>query len=258
MNERGQILLPALAWYLGLLILFCGLVTWGQHQISQERMDMAASAAAISSARDIASALNKFSMQNVGANVFVNGRFKGFGAMQSAMVKPFELWLDLHEIENHLGNFQSVLNGFQGHAASVGSKVAKLNGAIRVQRRSSFDLRLKLNDLDVFVFYGIYPTPIMLSFENVYYSRLWGYNKRKAQPPHETIWSVADSMSKSTAAARVYLDVDKNEPLQNGGFPRAQGEELQGEFEIQSLYPQFNAKLIPEPLGQKVLDWVLK
>ncbi len=257
MNERGQILLPALAWYLGLLIVFCGLITWGNAQLRQERMDMAASAAAISSARALASQLNECATQNMEANGFVNLRYGEFGAMQAAAVEEFEAWLELHQAERTMGNFQAVLNGFKGNATAVGSQVAKLNGATRAQSRSSLSLRLQLHDLDIFILDGLIPFPVPITFPGVFYKRLWGYNARKAQPPHEAIWVVADGRIQSTAAARVYLDVVPSERFQNGGFPREQGEDIKGKFEILSLYPQFNAKLIPVPLLNRVVNWVI-
>ncbi len=50
---------------------------------------MAASAAAISAARALASQLNECATQNLEANAFVNlSEFGNYGAMQAAMVEP--------------------------------------------------------------------------------------------------------------------------------------------------------------------------
>jgi hypothetical protein len=256
MNDQGQVLLPGLVWFLGLLALFFGMAAWGRGALRQERMETAAAAAAISSARAIASLLNDCATQNLEANGFINLRYKGAGAMQAAMLEEFEEWLEIRQGENTLGDFQSVLNGFKGQATAVGSQVAKLNGATKVKSRSSLSLRVQIHDLDVFIFEGLIPCPIPIDFANVYYKRLWGYDRREAQPPHTSVWSVSDGHVQATAAARVYLDVTPEAPFQNGGFPREQGEEALGDIEIQSFYPQFNAKLVPAPVLNRIIDWV--
>ena len=256
MNNHGQILLPGLVWFLGLLALFFGMVAWGRGQFHQERMETAAAAAAISSARAIASQLNDCATQNLEANGFINLRYKGFGAMQAGMLQGFEEWLEIRQVERNVNDFQSVMDGFKGNATAIGSQVARLNGATIVKSRSSLSLQVQVHDLEVFIFYGVIPCPIPFTFANVYFKRLWGYDRRAAQPPHESVWSVSDGAVQATAAARVYLDVTPNAPLQNGGFPREQGEDELGDVEIQSFYPQFNAKLIPVPTLYRIMDWV--
>ena len=256
MNDRGQVLLPGLVWFLGLLALFFGMVAWGRNQLRQERMETAGAAAALSSARAIASQLNDCATQNWEANAFVNLRYKGFGAMEAGMLQEFEEWLEIRQAERNVNDFQSVLNGFKGQATAVGSQVAKLNGATNVKSRSSLSLRVQIHDLEVILVYGILPCPVPFTFANVYFKRLWGYDRRAAQPPHESVWFVSDGAVQATAAARVYLDVTPDAPLQNGGFPREQGEDELGDIEFQSFYPQFNAKLIPVPVLNRNMDWV--
>jgi len=251
MNNDGQVLLPGLVWFLGLLALFFGMMSWGRGQLQQERMETAAASTALSTARAIASELNDCATQNLEANGFINLRYKGGGAMEAAMLGEFEGWLEIRDVETGLNE-----TAFYGYVMAIGNQVAKLNGAEKVQRLSSLSLRLQVHDIDVFLFYGIIPCPVPVPFSNVYYKRLWGYGQRAVQPPHEAIWSVSDGHAKATAAARVYLDVAPGAPLQNGGFPREQGEDALGDLEIQSFYPQFNAKLIPVPLLSRILSQV--
>jgi hypothetical protein len=248
-NEKGQILLPGLAWFLGLVTVFFILVTWGWRQLSQERMDTAASAAALSAARALASQLNECATRNLEANAFVSVSYDGKGLIDPARVDPFEIWLDAHELED---TFQSVFSGFKGNAKAVGSQVAKLNGANKNICQSSLNLRLQLNDMKVLVL----PTLAPMDFQDVYYTRLWGDYQQKVQPPHLVVWSASDGISKSVAAAKVYLDVE-SDALQNGGFPPQLSDDALGKFEIQSLWPQFNAKLAPVPLENQVLNRVI-
>jgi len=240
MNKRGQILLSGLAWYLGILVVFLELVAWGRHELSQERMDMAASAAALSTARALASQLNECATRNLEVNGFVSISYDGKGIMDPARVDLFQMWLDAHELED---NLQYVFSGFKGNAKAVGSQVAKLNGATTSRCQSNLKLLLKMNDMKVLILPELAP----MFFMDVYYTRLWGDNQQKVQPPHEAVWSVSDGVSQATAAARVYLDITKS-ALQNGGFPAAHSEDGLGKFEVQSLWPQFNAKLVPAPL----------
>jgi len=249
MNERGQILLPGLAWYLGLLAIFFQLVVWGRHQLSQERMDLAATAAALSAARALASQLNECATRNLEVNLFVSVSYDGKGVMDPYRVDPFQMWLEAHELEDDL---QSVFNGFKGNAKAVGSQVAKLNGATDNRCESSLNLRLQINDMKVFIL----PSPVPVVFPNVYYTRLWGDNQEKVQPPHQVVWWVSNGSSQARAAARVYLDITK-EAWQNGGFPPDHSEEGLGKFEVQSLWPQFNAKLIPVPAINQIFGGLI-
>ena len=68
-------LIPGLAMFLGLIILFFLLVAWGRGMLRQMRLDTAASAAALSTARAQAALLNKFASHNILANCFINARF---------------------------------------------------------------------------------------------------------------------------------------------------------------------------------------
>jgi len=154
MNERGQILLPGLAWFLGLLTAFAMLVAWGEHTLHEERMETAAMSAALSAARTQAYLLNQRATHNLLANGFVNLRYKGYGAMEADKVGTFEDWLEVEGLQRSAEDIHSYMNGLKGYPAVIGHQVAKLNGARKSRCRSSLDLRLKLNDLDVFVFFG--------------------------------------------------------------------------------------------------------
>lgn len=243
MNDRGQILLPGLAWFFGLSAALALLVGWGERTLRQERMETAAMAAALSAARAQAYLLNQRAAHNLAVNAFVKGRYKGFGAMDAGSVGPFETWLRLEAVRRDAQNIQSYWNGLKGYPAAVGHQAAKQNGAGESLCRSNLDIRLQLKDLKVFVFLPGPPYVVLKKFFNVYFTRRWGYDQRKIQPPHQVVWSVSGGRAQATSAARVYLDVKKGEPLQNGGFPRERGESVAGDLAVQSFYPQFNARL---------------
>jgi len=109
-----------------------------------------------------------------------------------------------------------------------------------------------LKDLFVFFLDGYYPVGGDL-FEDLYFVREWRQDARKAQPDHTTTWLVSRGKITAKASARVYLDVKEDEPLQNGGFPRLD-EDWMGNIEIQSFYPQFNAKLIKTRPESHILE----
>jgi hypothetical protein len=239
-SRRGQILLPGLALYLGLLILFFGLVKLGRVTLTQQRMEMAAQAAALSAARAQAQMLNKCSAHNLAVNTFVNLSYHGLGAMQSGVRDPFWLWL---KEETYQKRANSILNGFKGYCAAVGKTVARLNGAEDANYLPPFDIKLQFKDMEVVLLDGYIPVGEE-SFENVYYARNWRLDQRKAQPDHLTSWGVIKNHIRATASARVYLDIREDDELQNGGFPRPDEEWGVGDVNVQSFYPQFNARLI--------------
>jgi hypothetical protein len=241
MNRHGQILIQGLGAFFSLLIIFFGLVTWGARTLEQMRLDTAAQATALSSARAQAQMLNDSASHNLMVNVFVNARYKGVGAMQKAGSGLFRAWLREQDWKRKAQYIQS---GFLGYPVGVGQVVARLNGSDRGYQHYpiTMDLKLALKDLLVFFLKGDIPDGQHL-FKDVYFVQTWGLNKRKAQPDHEVTWLVSHGKMVSTASAGVYLDVKPGERLQNGGFPRMK-ESWYGDIEVQSFYPQFNARLI--------------
>jgi len=252
MKNHGQILLPGLAAFLCLLGLFFGVIAEGRIALARLQLDMAASAAALSGARAQAQLLNKCAAHNLEANGFVNARFQQYGEVQIALKDPFEVWLEEEELKQNWSNMSAFWNGMKGFTAGVASHVAKLNGADTWKNRGSLDLRLQLDGLNIVFMDGVIPVGGG-DYDNVYYSRLWGYDRRKAQPPHEVICEVKKGPFEALAAARVFLDVSNDDTLNNGGFPREQGEDWYGDIEIQSFFPQFNARLISVPLTTRLM-----
>src|SRR5262249_12699443 len=80
-------------------------------------------------------------------------------------------------------------------------------------------------------------------FEHVYFARGWSPKYLKAQPPHKTTWRVKRGAVRSTATARLWLDLRSSRIDHNGGFPRPNESWIRGLF-IQAFYPQFNARLM--------------
>jgi hypothetical protein len=245
-NTQGQILIQGLGVFIGLLLLFLGLVAWGFRAIEQMHLDTAAQATALSSARAQAQMLNDSASHNLMVNIFVPIRFKGLGATQKAMVPLFKAWLRLEDWKHKA---QFIESGFLGYPVGVGQVVARLNGSDHGYDHfpKPMDLQLVLEDLLVTILKGDIPVGEHL-FEDVYFVRTWKPNVRKAQPTHKTTWLVSRGKLTSTASAGVYLDIKEGERLQNGGFPRLD-ETWEGDIEIQSFYPQFNARLI-KTLGE--------
>ena len=238
-RDAGQILLPGLGGFVALLLFFLIVTAYGQRALWQMRMETAAQAAALSASRAQAQLLNECGSHNLTANLFLI-RYKSGAAMQVEQVQPFNEWLMAEDL---LYKSQWLLSGFKGYVSAVGHKVARLNHADTVvDAPDSLDIELKLNDLKVILLDGIIPVSAPITFRDVYYTRLWAPDQRRAQPDHHTTWLAAHGSTGSSATASVYLDLKQNAPLHNGGFPR-ENESWYEDIGIQSFYPQFNARL---------------
>jgi len=246
-NERGQILLPGLAIFWALMVMFLALVVYGRHVLLQMRVNMAAEAVALSAARAQAEMMNKFASYNLAINPMLFPKYKEYAALQKSAEEPLEALADYQRFWQ--------LPQFQIFPRNVGRRVAKANGCDPDPKLIPTPSMLILQDMEVELMNGYYPASLgPVEIDNVYYARTWHPDKRKTQPPHQSHWLVSKGGVHSTASARLYLDVQADERWQNGGFPSVDPEHWWDDAQIQSFYPQFNARLLPgTPVGFKTL-----
>lgn len=253
MKNKGQILLPGLAAYLLLLTFFFLTVRWARVELIKERLQTAASAASLSAARAQAKSLNNAAVVNMELTPFIIGRYQTFAVVPTLWMQPFERLMSAHKAIQSVKDVDAVLNGGIGYAMAVGRQVAKMNGAEMSGPLGSISLRLTKKDLTVW-----YPMPppvmgIVRHYPNVFYTRTWGLNKRRAQPPHEVHWLTRANGHQAVASAQLLLDLNPHNLEHNGGFPRSSGENIWGDLGAQSFYPQFAARRIPAPIKFKWL-----
>jgi hypothetical protein len=246
-NARGQILLPGLAIFWALMMMFLALVVYGRHVLQQMRVNMVAEAVALSAARAQAEMLNKFASYNLLINPMLFPKYKEYAALQKSAQWALEGLADYQRFWQ--------LPQFQIFPRDVGRRVAMVNGCDPGPKFIPTSSGLILQDMEVQLMQGIYPASLgPVEINNVYYVRTWGPDKRKTQPPHQTHWLVSREGVHGTASARLYLDVQADERWQNGGFPSANPDNWWDDAQIQSFYPQFNACLLAgTPLGFKML-----
>lgn len=246
-NERGQILLPGLAMFWALMMLFLTLAVYGRHVLLQMRVNMVAEAVAISAARAQAEMLNKFASYNLLINPMLFPKYKEYAALQKSAQPVLEGLADYQRLWQ--------LPQFQIFPRNVGRRVASANGCDLEPRFIPTPSGLILQDMEVQLMQGYYPASLgPVEIDNVYYVRTWSPEKRKAQPSHRTYWMVSKEGVRGTAGARLYLDVQADESWQNGGFPSSDPENWWDDAQIQSFYPQFNACLLSgTPAGFKII-----
>lgn len=236
-SERGQILLPGLAIFWALMMMFLALVVYGRHVLLQMRVNMAAEAVALSAARAQAQMLNKFASYNLLINPMLIPKYKEYAALQKS-AEPVLKGLADDQMREQLQFFIFPLH--------VGLRVAKANGCDPIPKYIPTLPGVYLHDLEVQLMQGIYPASLgPVEIRNVYYVRYWSPGTRKAQPPHKTYWMVSKAGVSGRSGAGLYLDVQPDEEWQNGGFPSVDPENWWDDAEIQSFYPQFNAHLLP-------------
>jgi hypothetical protein len=191
--------------------------------------------------------MNKFASYNLLINPLLFPEYHGYAAVQ---------------IENHknletLAEYQKwwQLPQFQIFPRKVGRWVAKMNGCDPDPKFIPTPSMLILQDIEAILMAGEWPASIWpVEIPEVYYARTWGSGERKAQPPHRTYWLVSKSGLKGTATARLYLNVKSEDSWQNGGFPSVESENWWDDAQIQSLYPQFDARLVDHtPVGFKTM-----
>jgi hypothetical protein len=102
---------------------------------------------------------------------------------------------------------------------------------------------------------GIVPSGAKM-IRHAYFARDWWPRKEAPQPIHRTTWLVGHDKVWEKGKARLWLDVDPHNDLNNGGFPSEQAEGLKG-LGIQCNFPQFNARLMPKYFGRFKFDSVI-
>ncbi len=247
-TRRGQILIPGLGLFFVGLIAFAGLFTLGTYTLAKMRLQTAAQAAALSAARAQAHLLNKLSARNQTVNRFVPVKWKDYGEILAKDIPAFSAWAETSAQMEHWG--------FLTYPPHVGRQVAKQNGATGLTLFTPTPAPSLLIAKPLYLLYKI-PVPPFVAVhyvEKAYFARAWKPTERKAQPPHRTTWMVRRGMLHAAASAGLYLDIAEGNWLHNGGFPRT-SESVLGNFNVQSFYPFFNARLLPQPVTPLARLW---
>ncbi len=243
-RSQGQILLPAVMGVFLFATLSISYLAWALRRIQQMRLDLAADATALSAARAQAGMLNTIASTNTGVNLFLQKanlpKLKdGIGVINVSAVPAFTQWRQL---------LKTQVIGFKAFPAGVGQSVSRLNGARGRALYFPFPMEsyLRPKNIHAAILLNHFPFVLYRHIPAAYYVRTWSPNETAAQPPHKTTWQLTRNSLRSTASARVWLDVDSQSLLHNGGFPREKERWVRGVL-IQSFYPQFNARLLPQP-----------
>jgi len=238
-NEQGDLLLPMLAIFILFGMFWLTYVDWCRTVYWKMRMDVASDLVALSSAREQAEVLNYMASVEVLENPFLP-QIKGYGVMDVSMEGYFE---GLNRL------LQTLKKTFKTTVTIVAETVAEQNGGIAIpvvdkDFSPSDDFNLRLKEHAVWILYVASGWPVRFQkYEPAYYTRAWSEDKTKAQPPHESRWKVCHGSICRDGRARLWLDVDPKEKLNNGGFPSAKAPLLRS-IGIQCFYPQFNARLV--------------
>jgi len=231
-----------------LFTIFFGIyIRWCRRMYWQMRMDITAEAVALSAARAQAGMLNNLATLQTAGNVFVPKLSlldNDFSIMQTSMQTSFELYLE---------TLSGFLHGYVPYVSLVANQVAKANRAENTVLPSPRpQSRLIPHNVTVWYWYGPYPTPVIRTYENVYYVRSWRGDLQNPQPPHQNTWAVMHQGIVGIATARLWLDVSPSDHLANGGFPRLNAPFWQ-DIGIQCFYPHFNGRLSSTPPATSVL-----
>jgi hypothetical protein len=203
-------------------------------------MDVAAELTALSAARQQAQMLNMIASLQTSENLFLQ-KAKVFDAdiahLQVSLASSFQAMNAV---------LRMYVRTFGAQAMDVARVVSKANGAdaLPIPFPGSLDHHLKPQGIRIFYFFKFIPNPIPVYYPEAYYKRDWGRGRRTAEPPHRISWLVTRGGVRAVASARLWLDVDPKDRLQNGGFP-ADGLSWVRNLGIQCVYPQFNARLVP-------------
>ncbi len=142
-------------------------------------------------------------------------------------------------------------NQFGIRVRAVNQLIAHLNGSNLpvvpdklALNEDPFSSRLRGQRLTVVYIVPDAP-PIQQTYPKGFFARLWSPNRTKAQPDHESAWVVCRSDICGRGRAELWLDVEADSFLNNGGFP-PERTSLWRSIGFQSFYPQFNARLLPK------------
>lgn len=244
-NEKGQVLLPGLALFLGLLCAFFLVVVGCRKELRQMRLQTAAIAGALSAARAQAQLLNDCAAYNLTLNGFLPLRFGRYAATHVNVRNAFVGWLEAVKWVNRSKAVENFWKGTLGYPQGVAKHVSRLNGAERGLSWNPLTLQLSKKEVTVMYLAALAPPlPAFIeNFESLYYARRWEPEVQRAQPNHSVIWQVERGSQFALAAARTYLDVSPSEFLHNGGFPPDNDQPWLEDLGFQPFFPQFNARL---------------
>jgi hypothetical protein len=223
--------------FFAILTFSFGTIVLGRKALLQGRLQLAAEAAALSSARMRAQMLN-IPSHNLALVPIPWVRYGEFALIPQPAVKVVRVLAAEAGLSAKAGRWMP---------SYVGRLVARLNAPDASVRCGADSAKTYLEMQDMELFVAGWP-PHIEEVDHVYFYRTWATDSRKAQPPHTASWGVGLRGQYATAGARVYLDVEEAEWTQNGGFPRSpSNEDLVNKIvPIHSLFPQFNAKLLPK------------
>ncbi len=242
-HDDGQIALPMIAALCVLASFLLWYLLWCRNIYWQMKMDVAADASALSTARAEAEMLNNAATINDSVNLLI--RKAQFPFFNNLVVGETEYY-NLPAIRGIRLLMQSVLFGFKTVPPAIGGTVARQNGAKGGPLYWPFPLQHQLLPQTVHTFILHYPPPYVevRNLEGVYYARAWSPSKLKAQPHHRVTWLASRDGIRSVATARIWLDAPLSS-YHNGGFPQIHGSFWHA-LGIQSIPPHFNARLVTD------------
>jgi hypothetical protein len=241
-SSRGQLLLPMLGFFFLFGMMWIGYVQWCRAIYWKMRIDIAAQATALSAARRQAELLNFIATAQTLENAYLQKASFGsadLGHMQISVRSSFENWNRLLE---------QTAKSFKAQVEWIAAIVARSNGANHLPvplKPEMISHRLAAHAVYVVYFAKYLPLnlPKPRRYGTAYFTRSWGTRTLKAQPDHESPWTVCRNMTCSTATSRLWLDADPKDFANNGGFPTGHESIWRG-IGIQCFYPQFNARLL--------------
>jgi len=246
-NQRGQLLLPILTVMFLFGLFWIAYVRWCQKIYWHMRMDMAADAVALSAAREEAAMLNTIGTYQYVENFFMQkGNIGGedVGIMQVSLIPIFEAYNS---------GLSAIVQSYPAQVLNVARMVARANGSNHFPKPIPLPQHhLKAQQVMVAYFNGIQPAGKKL-YRKAYFARDWWPRKEAPQPIHRTTWLVGHDDIWEKGKARLWLDVDPTNKIDNGGFPSTQAGGIDG-LGIQCNFPQFNARLMTKYFGSFQFD----
>jgi hypothetical protein len=239
-SEDGQLLLPMLAVLFLFGLFWVTYVLWCRHVYWRMRMDMAADATALSAMREEAAMLN-----TIGTMQYLENRFLQKVKLFGEDVAGVQIE-NANTFDQYNASMTELADWFYpAYAVNVARTVAQANGATQSPLPVPFPQNhLKAQELNVHILDGVIPVGERY-YKAAYYARDWWPNKTAPQPIHRETWTVCHDGICEKGKARLWLDVDGGNVLNNGGFP-SEHASFWRSLGIQCQYPQFNARLLPK------------